>query len=307
MLEAGRPCLPSWLHFISHLNVLRGLPTPTDSGSVYLEVHAIDVLGNNASDVFSIRISPDIFPMSAGDCMSMPDAMGQNAKLPTVCCKREKPETMATMVISADLPILSAMDRLKLVERFLNHTRMEGHAVKVVPATTEILQDAAALITGSGDVDPWSSKLGSTSRVTAISWLVGCGKVEPKHLQLLQKLDDDASGGLMKNTLGHSVLGWHVTNSRLQEQQYYLKRKRRQIQPTPTPVPSFLSTTSEWQSSSEATTTTEVRDGAGQSCLWFVGWYGCFGNVISWEILICVTILVFHHLSALTGFHNYIM
>ena len=267
MLEAGRPCLPSWLHFISHLNVLRGLPTPTDAGSVYLEVHAIDVFGNNASDVFSIRISPDIFPMSAGDsyCMSMPDTLGLNVKLPTVCCKREESETIGSMVISADLPALSAIDRLKLVERFLNHTRMEGHAVKVVPATTEILQDAAALVTGSGDVDPWSSKLGSTSRVTAISWLVGCSKVEPKHLQLLQKLDDDASGGLMKRTLGQSVLGWHVTNSRLKEQQYYLKRKRRQIQATPTPDTPVVSTTTVWQSSSEATTTTEVRDGAGQS------------------------------------------
>ena len=67
-------------------------------------------------------------------------------------------------------------------------------------------------------------------------------QVEHGHFPVLQKLDDDSGTGTMGKALGHPVLGWRVTNTRLQ--QHALKRRRRQAGSTPTPVVTIAPPTS---------------------------------------------------------------
>ena len=66
--------------------------------------------------------------------------------------------------------------------------------------------------------------------------------MEHGHFPVLQKLDDDSGSGTMGKALGHPVIGWRVTNTRLQ--QHALKRRRRQARATPTPVVTIAPPTS---------------------------------------------------------------
>jgi hypothetical protein len=61
-------------------------------------------------------------------------------------------------------------------------------------------------------------------------------QVESGHFPALQTLDDHSSNGALRSALGHGVLGWRVTNSRLQERSAATKRRRRRQVGTPTPV-----------------------------------------------------------------------
>ncbi|XP_070191859.1 dystroglycan 1-like [Littorina saxatilis] len=223
VVEAGKDKLPSWLHFAPDIKVLKGIPTPTDAGQLYLEVVAHGSNGKKANDVFSVFVSADTQVMSSGQPLKFKKSGPE-----VVRCKREEPETVATIVVDADLDGLTVEQRLELMGKFLGHMGLGEEMMKMVPAKARLLQDDTALVTGTGDAaEPQHSGV-------AMSWLVGCGKVEAGHFPVLQKLDDDSGNGAMGKALGHPISGWRVTNSRLQ--QHALKRKRRQVRATPTPV-----------------------------------------------------------------------
>ncbi|KAL8592183.1 hypothetical protein ACOMHN_030858 [Nucella lapillus] len=228
VVEAGKDHLPSWLQFLPDQNVLKGIPTPADARQTYLEVTAFGHNGQKASDVFSVLVSSDSPAMSSGQPLRFQKTTTAGAA-EVVRCKREEPETVATIVVDADLSGMGAEQRLEMVSKFLAHMGLGEDVVKVVPARAKLLQDDSALVTGSGDVkDPKHPGV-------ALSWLVGCGKVEQGHFPILQKLDDDSGNGVLGRAVGYPVVGWRVTNTRLQQQQHALKRRRRQIRATPTP------------------------------------------------------------------------
>ena len=193
MVEAGKDRLPAWLHFSPGLHVLKGVPGVKDAGQLYLEVLAKGTPtpqgpGSQATDVFSVFVAADTPAMSQGQPLkfSRPGTAsgggGGGSGPEVVRCKREQPETVATLVVDADLEALPAEGRLDLVAGFLRHMGLAEGAVKAVAVVTPprgqgqgraLLQDddAAALVTGTGDVtEPRFSGV-------ALSWLVGCGKV----------------------------------------------------------------------------------------------------------------------------------
>ena len=166
MTEAGKDALPAWLHFAPGLNVLKGIPSPADAGQLYLEVVAHGHDGQNVTDIFSVFVSADTPAMSSGQPLKFKKS-GPEA----VRCKREEPETVATIVVDADLEGMAVEQRLQLLSNFLSHMGLMEEMVKMVPAKEKLLQDDTALVTGSGDAtEPRFPGL-------SVSWLVGCGKV----------------------------------------------------------------------------------------------------------------------------------
>ncbi|XP_076447994.1 dystroglycan 1-like [Babylonia areolata] len=226
VLEAGKDTLPSWLHFNAEQNVLQGIPTPADAGHLYLQVTARGPHGNAATDVFSLAVSADTATLSSSQPLRFKTSGPKSVR-----CKREEPETVATLVLDADLDLMPVERRLSLLSAFLAHMGLGEEMVKVVPASGQPLHDDSALVTGTGDARGAPQHVG-----VSVSWLVGCGKVESGHFPALHRLDDDSSSGVMGSTLGFPVLGWRVTNTRLQQQQHALKRRRRQVRPTATAV-----------------------------------------------------------------------
>lgn len=224
VVEAGKTSLPSWLQFLPDQNVLQGIPQKENAGTLYLEVLAHGSDGSQATDVFSVSISGDAATLSLGQPLTFKKGGPE-----VVRCKREEPETVATIIIDADLGGMPVDDQMHLLSKFLSHMGLVEEVAKMVPVVNaNPLQDDTALVTGTGDaVQPQFSGV-------QVSWLVGCGKVEPGHFPVLQKLDDDSTNGLIKRAVGHSIVGWRVTNSRLQQQAP--KRRRRQARGTPTPV-----------------------------------------------------------------------
>ncbi|KAL8558005.1 hypothetical protein ACOMHN_016558 [Nucella lapillus] len=230
VVEAEKDALPSWMQYVPDQHVLQGLPAPGDAGRVYLQVTARGPHGATAADVFSLTVSPETPSMSAHQPLRFKSSGPQ-----AVRCKREEPETVATIVLDADLNQLPVGKRLELLAAFLKHMGLGEDMVRMGPAAGQALHDDSALVTGTGDARGEPQHPG-----VRVSWLVGCGKVESSHFPALHKLDDDSSSGVMGRALGHPVLGWRVTNSRLQQQQqqqqHLLKRRRRQARATPTPV-----------------------------------------------------------------------
>ena len=170
--EAGKGSLPSWLHFAPGLNVLKGIPTPADAGQLYLEVVAHGHDGQKAADVFSVSITADTPAMSSGQPLKFKSSGPE-----VVRCKREEPETVATIVVDADMDRMAVEERLGLLSRFLSHMGLMEEMVKMVPAKAKLLQDDTALVTGSGDAtEPRFPGL-------SVSWLVGCGKVRAVWLR----------------------------------------------------------------------------------------------------------------------------
>lgn len=214
----GSP-LPGWLEFDTKEAVLQGIPTPADAGQLYLEITAqgADSRASVASTVF-VRDAPS---HTSGSPLRFKTSGPE-----FVWCKQTESETVATLIIDADLHALPVSERLGLLQKFLSHMNLHEKMVKMVPVGNSPLHDSSALVSGNGDcVAPKTGGI-------FISWLVGCGQVRDSHFPVLHKLDDDSSNGKMAKVLGHCVIGWHVTNSHFQAS----PRKRRQVQATATPA-----------------------------------------------------------------------
>ncbi|KAL3853117.1 hypothetical protein ACJMK2_016692 [Sinanodonta woodiana] len=223
VMEAGKDQLPSWLTFDEKKAEFRGIPAISDIGEIYLEVVAVGKDGSSAKDVFSVTVLSEA---NSGSTATMTKPKTQNG--PTVVtCRLEEPHTVVTVIVDADLDVLPATEKLSLLDRLVEHLSLAHEIVSMLPVGDKPMFDSSAIVQGHGDV-----KVPKTAGLL-ISWLVGCGKVESDHLPILQKLEASASKGAMAQALGHSVIGYHVTNNQFKEK----ARKRRQapkITATPT-------------------------------------------------------------------------
>lgn len=216
--SGGSP-LPNWLEFNADNNILQGIPTPDDAGQLYLEITAQG--SNGQATVTSTIIVRDVPTYTAGTPLLLKTPGPQ-----FIHCMEKAPETVATMIVDVDLEHLSVSDRLNLLKKFVSYMGLHEDMVKILPVGNTPLLDNSALVSGNGDVSTPKTK------GLFISWPVGCGQVKEDHFSVLQRLDDDSGSGKMATVLGHSVIGWKVTNSRFQVP----TRKRRQVHATPTPV-----------------------------------------------------------------------
>lgn len=220
--EAGKASLPNWLMFDEKSQQLKGIPTPADIGDNYLEVITTGPQNSQAKDVFSIKVVTETPPTHVPAISQSSDGKPQ-----TVRCKREQPETAATIIVDADMMTMSPADRLDLINMLTDHLNLASDMMKMIPLGEKEVFDKSALVSGQGD-----SKTLVTPG-TMLSWLVGCGSVMKDHMNILQKVEESAASGKMKRSVGHSVIGWHVTNTALQEKP---KRRRRAVVATATVV-----------------------------------------------------------------------
>ena len=219
--EAAKDSLPSWLVFNSLTAELSGIPGPKVKGQVYLEVKAIGDDNSQADDVFSIEVIDDS-SMSIGASKLSSE---NSPKL--VRCRRDEPQTISTVIIDADLDLLSPSEQLTVFKNLASHLNLAPEMLKLLPVGDKPMFDNTALVAGPGDTR--SPKF----QGALISWLVGCGKVESDHLPILQLLETSAANGDMGSSLGYGIVGWHVTNSRFQQK----PRRKRAVTPTPTMSP----------------------------------------------------------------------
>lgn len=225
--EVDKETLPLWLDFDQSRQTLLGVAGQKDIGQHYIEVTAIGNRINathNAqeSDVFMIMVIPEP-PVISG--VVPVRTMSQSGPQP-VRCANGKPKTEVTIQVDADLDKLTPTNKIQLIKGLMKHLGLGSDMLKLVPSESNPLLESSTLVAGPGDV--------KTAQFPGahLSWLVGCGKVEPDHMTVLQHLEVTAPNGEMASFLGHSIVGWHVTNTHFQEK---VRTKRRAIKPTATP------------------------------------------------------------------------
>ena len=221
--EAGKQSLPDWLEFDEKSKQLRGVPSPSNIGDNYLEVVTTGHQNSQAKDVFSIKVVMETPP----NHITSISPKSSDGKPQTVRCKREQPETAATIIVDADMTSMSPSDRIGLVNMLAEHLNLASDMMKMLPLREKEVFDKSALVSGQGD----SKQL--TTPGLMLSWLVGCGSVQKDHMNVLQKVEESAASGRMKDSMGQKIIGWHVINTALQEKP---KRRRRAIMATATVV-----------------------------------------------------------------------
>ncbi|XP_064604716.1 dystroglycan 1-like [Liolophura sinensis] len=223
VVESGKNALPSWLTFDTELQALQGVPGPSDKGQYNLEViaHNDDTL-SKATDIFSLVVKDDSPHVSSSKPLK---SMGKTAAK-AVNCQQGDPVTMVTIVVDTDLDQLLPISKIDLANKLTSHLNIAAEMLKMAPVGDQDKFDTSALVAGPGDAK--SSKFSGAF----FSWLVGCGKVEPDHMPVLQQVETTSANGEMSTAIGHGIVGWHVTNSRLKPT---VKRVRRQVRATATP------------------------------------------------------------------------
>lgn len=199
---------------------LKGIPTPSDIGDNYVEVVTTGPQNSQAKDVFSIKVVTETPPTHVTGSSKSSDGRPQ-----TVRCKREQPETAATIVVDADMMTMSPLDRVNLLNMLTEHLNLAPDMMKMLPLGDKEVFDKSALVAGQGD----SKDLSTPGMI--MSWLVGCGSVQKDHMNVLQKVEVSAANGRMKRSVKHNIIGWHVINTAIQEKP---KRRRRAIMATAT-------------------------------------------------------------------------
>ncbi|KAL4226430.1 Dystroglycan (Dystrophin-associated glycoprotein 1) [Mactra antiquata] len=225
--EAGKDKLPEWLTFNPLKTELKGIPGPSDKGVIYLEVKVIGDDNSHADDVFAI----DILDTTNGPAGTVASRNGDSPKV--VHCSRDEPQTIVTVVVDCDLEIMGPEEKITLLNSMVGHLNLAPEMLTIMPVGNKPMFDSGALVVGPGN-----QKEPKTAG-TLVSWMVGCGQVARDHMILLQEVEAAASNGDMSSTIGHGIIGWHVTNTRFQAK----KRKRRQVTETPTQQPPAPTTT----------------------------------------------------------------
>ena len=226
IVEAGKNSLPSWLHLLEKQNTLQGVPSPSDLGAIYL--HAQGLEQEEIDPVFSVNVMDD-FTSSFDTAAMKLEEVAEKFKLPK--CLPGSAITMATVIVDTDVHKMSSVERVSLLKSLHRHLNLDDSLLKLMPVGSKGMYDSSALVAGPGNVK--SPQHGGST----VQWMVGCGSVDPHHLDILQNVETSSADGSMAKAIGHGVVGWHVTNNRPQPK----KRLRRQaIRPTQmlaTPVP----------------------------------------------------------------------
>lgn len=218
--EAGKEEWPNWLYFNQETHTFHGVPTLANIGQYYIEVIAVAANGDVAKDVFSIHVVKETKPISAAK--SLKSSISSSA--PFVRCSPGEAETAFTLAVDADMSLMSPRSIVALLKDLEQYLHLASEMFKVSPAGNKPLFDTTALVSGPGNT--------KTPKYPGIlvTWLVGCGKVEPAHMPVLQKIETTSFNGSLSDAIKHSIIGWQVTNNKIHQE----KRVRRAIMATPT-------------------------------------------------------------------------
>ncbi|XP_036366867.1 LOW QUALITY PROTEIN: dystroglycan-like [Octopus sinensis] len=229
VMEAGKTTLPKWLYFDVETRTFSGVPKPADIAQYYIEVVAQaedqGAVSQFAKDVFSIHVTKESSkPATAAaeaaaisGSSSKKNSKGSNSP-PVIRCMPQEPETAFTLIVDADLDQLPPHGIVELLKKLEHNLELVSEMFKVGPATTgnrpippvhAVTPDTSSsstLVSGPGD-----TKIAKHPGVL-VTWLVGCGRVELQHMNVLQRVESISANGTLSELLGHGVVGWHVTN-----------------------------------------------------------------------------------------------
>lgn len=197
VVEAGEDRLPSWLSLVeekgsSPLVRLVGVPLQGDVGPHYLAVKAIGGTHgeSQAQDVFSVEVLDEERIATRGPCGSG-DPIAVAVLTVDADANRESPEARAQLLYG--------------LAKFLGFSTKEITLCPMAPG--EPAYDEAALLAGAGN-----SRQRHTQGLR-LRWRVGCSSdVEAAHAAALARLETAARDSTLAKLLGHSIVGWHVSN-----------------------------------------------------------------------------------------------
>lgn len=197
VVEAGEDRLPSWLSLVeekgsSPLVRLVGVPLQGDVGPHYLAVKAIGGTHgeSQAQDVFSVEVLDEERIATRGPCGSG-DPIAVAVLTVDADANRESPEARAQLLYG--------------LAKFLGFSTKEITLSPMAPG--EPAYDEAALLAGAGN-----SRQRHTQGLR-LRWRVGCSSdVEAAHAAALARLETAARDSTLAKLLGHSIVGWHVSN-----------------------------------------------------------------------------------------------
>ena len=232
--EVKKGTLPSWLTFNALNAELKGIPGPDVKGPIYLEVNVTGDDNSKVTDVFAI----DVLDETNGPATPV-QSLEENAPK-VIRCKRDAPQTVVSVVVDVDLTHINPGEKISLLENMASHLNLAKEMLKLMPVGNKPMFDSGALVIGPGNV-----KVPKTAGAL-VSWIVGCGQVDNNHMSTLQQMESSAGNGDMTASVGHDIVGWHVTNTRFQAK----PRRRRQVTATPTLQPPTPSTVTDTKPSS---------------------------------------------------------
>lgn len=166
---------------------------------------------------------------------------------PTIECTRAGSSvTKAIVVIDTDLADLSISDKICLLKRTAKQLKIDPFSIIVRPVINLKLLANAALVAGKGNAEPSRSRIemksfeskendypqkeqtwseSSTNDVlqldfspdvyASFQWVVGCGDVQSRHMEVLADLEKTASNSQLSASLGGlGIIGWYVVNNK---------------------------------------------------------------------------------------------
>ncbi|XP_053577100.1 dystroglycan 1 [Bombina bombina] len=222
--QVGKAILPPWLHW--DLSVLEGLPLDGDKGVYDILVTILQTAPNGshipqASDVFSIEVHPE----DHNEPQSIRVAGQETNEAAPFVCGTDEPVTILTVILDADLTKMTPKQRVDLVNRMRDFSKVEFHHMKLVPVVNNRLFDMSAFMAGPGN----AKKVVENGAL--LSWKLGCS-LDQNSVPNISSVEVPAKQGTMSAHLGYPVVGWHIANKK----PHLPKRMRRQIYATPTPV-----------------------------------------------------------------------
>lgn len=210
MTEAGKDVLPPWLEYNATQHTLAGVPTVKDKGTYILSV---------AKEMFAVTVTE-----ATKSHIAQPTSIDEQ-----ITCKPHDSITVAYVKLNSDTDAMTALKKAELMLSLASHLSLKPNHISMSTNPTDLVDTSLALVSGTGDVPMVDSRL------SALSWIVGCGAVKTHHMDILEKLESTAKDGSLSRSLSAPVSGWQVQSN--QPKVKSKRRLRRQLV-TATPSPS---------------------------------------------------------------------
>ena len=229
--EAGKRKLPKWLRLDTVSHCIEGVAEIDQVGSTfYLEVTTTESRYTNSSstwkDLFTIRVVDEDQLMSfTVEPGNQDDTSGEMTDIK--CPRPSAATTITTIIIDADMETMTSSKRTQLIRSVGTFLELSFSSLKLVPLPStngfsdeddQHFPSKAALVAGPGDVKR------PRHQGVMIQWIVGCGNVIGRHMDVLQKLETTSQNGDLAAAIKHGVIGWHVINKKSRDSSLRPKR-----------------------------------------------------------------------------------
>ncbi|CAH1788430.1 unnamed protein product [Owenia fusiformis] len=244
VVEAGKGTLPNWLHFNDSSNMLQGLPTLSDQGPVYINVHITNPIMDN-TQIFQITVKslPAIVNLKAvkqlnyiSNNMHHRELTEQFMTYKSFTCEPYEITFIATLQVNIDMEDISAEERIDIVRRYAHFVSKNAVDLTFVTSSSVKHPDIHILAAGPGNaqIDESLHKVG-----VDLSWTVACGTFS--EIQNFEHvLEHNIGSKRIPGEIGYDVIGWRIESHRalseLRQSRHHLRHIRAVQTPVPTPV-----------------------------------------------------------------------